>query len=182
MGLEPEDEAGTMFLRLRKAARKGTQVFSIAPYTSRGLHKMHGTLIRTAPGEEVAAIEALANDGEVALDGGGIILVGERMAAVPGALSAVASLAGTTGARLAWVPRRAGDRGALDAGCLPTILPGGRPVADAAARVDIGTVWGAQHLPDAPGRDAAGIVAALAAGELGGLVVAGVDQIGRAHV
>ena len=32
-----------------------------------------------------------------------------------------------TGARLAWVPRRAGDRGAVEAGCLPSLLPGGRP-------------------------------------------------------
>ena len=174
VGLEPEDEAGTLFLRLRKAARKGTQVFSIAPYSSRGLRKMHGTLIRTAPGAEAAAVEALANDGDVALDGGGVILVGERLASVPGALSAVAALAGTTGARLAWVPRRAGDRGALDAGCLPTLLPGGRPVADAGSRVDLGTVWGTT-LPTEAGRDADGIVAALAGGELGGLVVGGVD-------
>ena len=27
----------------------------------------------------------------------------------------------------AWVPRRAGDRGAVEAGCLPNLLPGGRP-------------------------------------------------------
>ncbi|MGA9748128.1 MAG: NADH-quinone oxidoreductase subunit G, partial [Nocardioides sp.] len=73
-GLEPEDEAGTLFLRLRKAAGKGLRVFSVAPYTSRGLAKMHGTLLRTAPGAEAAAIEALANDGDVALDGGGVLL------------------------------------------------------------------------------------------------------------
>jgi NADH-quinone oxidoreductase subunit G len=173
-GLEPEDEAGTLFLRLRKAARTGLKVWSIAPYTSRGLAKMHGTLIRTAPGDEGSALEALANDGDVALDSGGILLVGERLASVPGALSAALSLAGTTGARLAWVPRRAGDRGAVEAGCLPTVLPGGRPVDDAAARVDIGTVWGTT-IGHEPGRDAAGIVAAAAAGELGGLLVAGVD-------
>jgi NADH-quinone oxidoreductase subunit G len=174
-GLEPEDEAGTIFLRLRKAARnRGTKVFSVAPYASRGLHKMQGTLIRTAPGDEAAALEALAHDGDVALDGGGVILVGERLASVPGALSAAAALAGTTGARLAWVPRRAGDRGAVDTGCLPTVLPGGRPVADAGARVDLGTVW-ATTIPHEPGRDADAIVAALAAGELGGLLVAGVD-------
>ncbi len=173
-GLEPEDEAGTLFLRLRKAAGKGLRVFSVAPYTSRGLAKMHGTLLRTAPGAEAAAIEALANDGDVALDGGGVLLVGERLAAVPGALSAAVALAGTTGARLAWVPRRAGDRGAVDAGCLPTLLPGGRPVVDAAARVDLGTVWGTT-LGHEAGRDAAGIVAAATAGELGALVVAGVD-------
>ena len=42
-------------------------------------------------------------------------------------------LAARTGARLAWVPRRAGDRGAVEAGCLPNLLPGGRPVTDTAA-------------------------------------------------
>lgn len=35
-GFEPEDEAGTVFLRLRKASAKGTKVLAVAPYTSRG--------------------------------------------------------------------------------------------------------------------------------------------------
>jgi NADH-quinone oxidoreductase subunit G len=73
------------------------------------------------------------------------------------------------------VPRRAGDRGALETGCLPTLLPGGRPIADAAARIDAATAWGVAGLPDTPGRDADQIVAAVNAGELGGLVVGGVD-------
>ena len=104
-----------------------------------------------------------------------VVLVGERLATVPGGLTAAASLAQKTGARLAWVPRRAGDRGAIEAGCLPTLLPGGRPVADAAARVDAAASWGVDSLPEAVGRDGDAIVAALAAGELGGLVVGGVD-------
>ena len=57
-------------------------------------------------------------------------MVGERLATVPGGLSAAARLADATGARLAWVPRRAGERGALEAGALPGLLPGGRPIAD----------------------------------------------------
>jgi NADH-quinone oxidoreductase subunit G len=97
------------------------------------------------------------------------------MATVPGALSAVTHVARTTGAKLAWVPRRAGDRGAVEAGCLPGLLPGGRPVADAAARVDAAAAWGVAGLPDQPGRDADAIVAAAVSGELGGLVVGGVD-------
>jgi NADH-quinone oxidoreductase subunit G len=62
----------------------------------------------------------------------------------------------------------------VEAGCLPTLLPGGRPVQDAAARVDVGTVWGATA-PTTPGRDGNAILVAAAAGELGGLVVGGVD-------
>jgi NADH-quinone oxidoreductase subunit G len=176
IGLEPEDEAGTIFLRLRKANRASrTPIWSVGAVPTRGLAKMGGTLIPAAPGDEARVIADLAHNGDVAIDSGGVILVGERMATVPGALSAVATLAKTTGAKLAWVPRRAGDRGAVEAGCLPGLLPGGRPAADAAARVDVATAWGSAGLPEAAGRDADAIVAAVVAGELGGLVVGGVD-------
>ncbi len=176
VGLEPEDEAGAIFLRLRKAATTGrTRVLGVAPFATRGLHKMRGTLLPTAPGDEPATLDSLVEHAEHGIDATSVILVGERLATVPGALTAAATLARRTGARLAWVPRRAGDRGAVEAGCLPTLLPGGRPVADAGARVDAATAWGVGTLPETPGRDADAIVAALVAGELGGLVVGGVD-------
>jgi len=175
IGFEPEDESPIVFLRLRKASRHGTKVFSVAPFTSRGLKKMNGTLIPAAPGSETSAIEGLAHNDEVALDGGSVLLVGERMAMVPGALSAVAALAGTTGAKLAWVPRRAGDRGAVETGCLPNLLPGGRRVDDADARVDAGAAWGVSSLPDQVGRDGDAIISAAAAGELKALVIGGVE-------
>ncbi|WP_109510262.1 NADH-quinone oxidoreductase subunit G [Nocardioides speluncae] len=173
VGLEPEDEAGTIFLRLRKASRQksATQVVSLAPYTSWGLAKMNGRLIQTAPGDEAAALRKL----DVALDSNSVILVGERLATSPGAFAAATEVAKATGAKLAWVPRRAGDRGAVETGCLPNLLPGGRPVDDAAARVDAATAWGVSHLPSRPGRDGDAIIAALASGEVGGLVVAGID-------
>ena len=114
------------------------------------------------------ALEALRSPGAV-------ILAGERLAEVPGALSAVARLADTTGARLAWVPRRAGDRGAIEAGALPNLLPVGRPVTDAVARAEVARVWAVSDLPATEGRDTAGILAAAAAGELDALVIAGVD-------
>ena len=174
-GLEPEDEAATIFLRLRKASKGSTKVVALAPFTTRGLGKMKGRLVPTAPGEEAEALRALAEDATTALDSGGVILVGERLAQHHGALTAAVELARTTGARLAWVPRRAGDRGAVEAGCLPTLLPGGRPVGDASARVDAATAWGVDHLPDAPGRDGNAIIAALTDGSLGGVVVGGVD-------
>ncbi len=175
-GLEPEDEAGAIFLRLRKANQAtGLRVFSVSAVRTRGLRKMGGRLLPTLPGGEASAIAALAEDPDVALDSRGLILVGERLAAVPGALNAAATLARTTGARLAWVPRRAGDRGAVEAGCLPNLLPGGRPVADAAARVDLAAAWGVEKLVDRPGLDGAGILDALLAGDLRALVVGGVD-------
>ena len=106
-----------------------------------------------------------------------MILVGERAAEVPGLYSAVSALAARTGAVVGWVPRRAGERGALDAGAAPTLLPGGRSVADAAARAEVEAVWGLAEgtLPAAPGRDTDAILAAAGLGELAALVVGGLD-------
>jgi NADH-quinone oxidoreductase subunit G len=89
-------------------------------------------------------------------------------------LSSAAALASSTGAKLAWVPRRAGERGAIDAGALPTLLPGARPVADAVGRVEVEAVWGAA-IPAQPGRDIDAILHATAEGSLAALVVGGVD-------
>jgi NADH-quinone oxidoreductase subunit G len=186
VGFEPEDESPIVFLRLRKARRQHSlAVWSVAPFTSRGLAKLNGGLVRTAPGAEASALTALRDGGGElgeqgaacadALDTDAVILVGERLAMVPGALSAAAALADATGARLAWVPRRAGERGALEAGCLPNLLPGGRPLRDAAARVDLATAWGINTLLGGPGRDGDAMIAAAARGELRALVVGGVD-------
>ncbi|MCV7053213.1 molybdopterin-dependent oxidoreductase, partial [Mycobacterium heidelbergense] len=70
---------------------------------------------------------------------------------------------------------RAGERGALEAGALPTLLPGGRPVADDAARAQVAEAWNVDELPSATGRDADGILAAAADGSLGALLVGGVE-------
>jgi len=179
-GFEPEEEAPTVFLRLRKAVRQGgTKVFTVAPFGSRGVEKLSGQVIRTAPGSEAAVLTDLAGAGEIgaaaraALGTGSVIIVGERLATVPGALSAALRLALDTGAEIAWIPRRAGDRGAVEAGCLPNLLPGGRQVSDPAARVDLQAAWGVENLPFTTGRDLSGILAD--AGSLGALVVAGVE-------
>jgi len=195
-GLEPEEESPIVFLRLRKAARKhDTQVFAVAAFASRGLDRMNGSLLLAAPGDEPAVlarlaapdaensagdapVDALHRAAQLLLQPGAVLLVGERLAAVPGALTAAAALVAATGCKLGWVPRRAGERGALDAGALGSLLPGGRPAGDAAARVDTATVWGrttAQPaLPAQAGRDTAGILAAASAGDLA-LVVGGVE-------
>jgi NADH-quinone oxidoreductase subunit G len=179
-GFEPEDECPIVFLRLRKAARAGkTTVYSMAALASHGLAKMSGVLLPTAPGAEAAALAALVSADVPAAQAlrqpGALILVGERLAEVPGALPAAASLARETGARLAWIPRRAGERGAIEAGALPSLLPGGRPVGDANARGEVARVWGVGSLPADPGYDASEILAAAARGDLEALVVGAVD-------
>ncbi|MEU5187264.1 NADH-quinone oxidoreductase subunit G [Streptomyces klenkii] len=186
VGFEAEEEAPGVFLRLRKAWRKhGQRVFALATYASRGLEKAGGTLLPAAPGTETAWLRALA-DG-AGLDAGGqaaagalradgsVIVVGERLAGVPGALSAAVAAAGATGARLVWIPRRAGERGAIEAGALPGLLPGGRPATDPRAREETAAAWGVSGLPRSPGRDTGQIVEAAARGELGALLVGGVE-------
>jgi NADH-quinone oxidoreductase subunit G len=165
VGFEPEEESPIVFLRLRKAVRKnGAKVVTVAPFRSPGAVKLDATLIQTVPGGEA---KVLADYDRTRPPEGSLILVGERLAAVPGALSAVLALAKDTGARLAWIPRRAGERGAVDAGCLPTLLPGGRPVGDAS-----GLGWEA---PAGAGRDLTGILTAARDGELDALLVGAVD-------
>jgi NADH-quinone oxidoreductase subunit G len=181
VGFEPEDESPIVFLRLRKAFRRNkTRVFSVGAHASRGLAKMGGTLLPAVPGDEarvLSDLDASATGREIrsALGEGGVILVGERLASSPGALRAAAGLATYTGAGLAWVPRRAGERGALETGALGALLPGGRPLTDAAVRAEVARAWEVDTLSDAAPRDTAGIVTAAAAGEIDALVIGGVD-------
>ncbi|MFC3994586.1 NADH-quinone oxidoreductase subunit G [Nocardiopsis sediminis] len=179
-GFEPEDESPLVFLRLRKAVRKnGTRVHSIAAFASRGLTKTSGTLIPAAPGAEARTLDRLDEISPETLEDlradGAVILAGERLAETPGALSSVTRLADRTGAALAWVPRRAGERGAIEAGALPNLLPGGRPVADATARAEVARAWGVASLSGREGRGTDEIIAAAADGQLDALVIAGVD-------
>ncbi|WP_227982192.1 NADH-quinone oxidoreductase subunit G [Nocardia spumae] len=174
-GLEPEDECPILHLRLRKAARTaGTAIYALSAYATRGLARISGRLIPTVPGDEARLLQALAVSGAGyecppdppgldelarALRGpGAVILAGERLAALPGALSAVAALAESTGAAIAWVPRRAGERGALEAGALPHLLPGGRPIANARARQQVQRIWQVDELPLTAGRDTGAIL------------------------
>ena len=176
VGLEPEDECGAIFLRMRKATRKGKlRVASLAPMTSRGLAKLSGELLRCAPGTEVEVAAEIREGGEFAdlasrLDGG-VILVGERASRTPGLLSEVVRLAERTHCRIQWVPRRAGERGGVEAGLLPGLLPFGRALASQEARESL--AWG--EIPAQRGLDATQMLEAAADGRLKALVVGGVD-------
>jgi NADH-quinone oxidoreductase subunit G len=170
LAFEPEEESPIVFLRLNKNVKKrNLKVTSIATKQSIAMDKLNAEFIRVAPGAEGAAVAA------VALTAKSVILLGERASESAGLISAAVSLADKSGAKLAWIPRRAGERGALDAGALGTLLPGGRPVADSAARVDIAAAWGVDSLPINPGRSTSQIIASLAADELDAVVVGGVD-------
>ncbi|MFI1282921.1 NADH-quinone oxidoreductase subunit G [Streptomyces sp. NPDC020858] len=186
VGIEAEEEAPGVFLRLRKAHRKHKQqTFALAPFATRGLEKTGGTLLAAAPGTEPEWLDALASrtgleaGGTDAADAlrrpGAVIVVGERLAGVPGALTAAVRAAAATGAKLVWIPRRAGERAAIEAGALPSLLPGGRPATDPRARDEVATAWGLDELPHRYGRDTGQIVEAAATRELSALLVAGVE-------
>ena len=160
VGLDAEEEVPILHLRLRKAWRKhtaklvsvGARMGSMAEYTWRRL--------ATDPDTEAAALAALGAklgvdgfdadydapqlaDVAEAVEAAGsdaVLLVGERAGA--GALAAAGRIADHLGAKVAFVPRGAGTRGALDAGLASGLLPGGRSAADEQDRADVAAVWG----------------------------------------
>ncbi len=170
VGFEPEEESPIVFLRIHKQVRKrALKVSAIASKLSTGNVKLKANFISVAPGAEAEAIA------KVELTSNSVILVGERASESAGALSAVVALADRTGAKIAWIPRRAGERGALEAGAIGDLLPGGRPVSDPAARADVATVWGVDSVPREIGRSSDEIFAAVNDDRIHALVIGGVD-------
>jgi NADH-quinone oxidoreductase subunit G len=165
LGFEPEEESPIVFLRIYKQFRKrALTVLSDAPVASRGSVKLNAELI-----SDIKTISGLTAKS--------VILVGERLAEKAGALSSAVDLAEKSGAKLAWIPRRAGERGALAAGAIATLLPGGRPVSEASARVDVAAAWSVDSLPTNPGRSTTEILHALTVKNLDAVVVGGVDPL-----
>ena len=165
LSFEPEEESPIVFLRVYRQVRKrGLRVTSDAPLASRGSQKLNATLVRSAA--DISGLTAQS-----------VILVGERAAEVEGALSAALELAQSSGAKLAWIPRRAGERGALAAGAIGNLLPGNRPIEDSAARVDVQSAWGVNSLPTTPGRSTSEILTALNNESLDAVVIGGVDPM-----
>ena len=169
ISFEPEDESPIVFLRIYKQTHKrAIKVTSIAPFASRGTQKLNAKLIKTATGNEVAAISALSG-----LTAKSVVLVGERAAETTGALSAVIKLVNDSGSKLGWIPRRAGEKGAIAAGALPNLLPGNRPISDASARVDIATAWSIDSLPSEIGMSSTEIINS----DLQAVLIGGVDPM-----
>lgn len=169
INFEPEDESPIVFLRIYKQVyKRAIKVTSIAPYASRGSEKLKAKLIKVAAGDEVAAISSLSS-----LTNKSVVLVGERLTETVGGLSAALKLINQSGAKLGWIPRRAGECGAVAAGATPNLLPGNRPVTDATARVDIATVWGASSIPTEVGMSTTEIINS----DLQAVLIGGVDPM-----
>jgi len=172
VGFEPEEESPIVFLRINKQFRKrALKVISIGSKESIGIEKLKAEFVKVAPGQEAKAISSQN------LTDKSVILVGERASESAGVLTTVAALAQSTGAKLAWIPRRAGERGAIQAGAIGNLLPGGRPVTDSAARQEIAQLWSVSSLPSQIGRSTSEIIAAVNSDEIGALLVGGVDPL-----
>jgi len=172
VGFEPEEESPIVFLRINKQFRKrALKVISIGSKESIAVEKLKAEFIKVAPGQEAASISAQK------LTDKSVILVGERASESAGVFTAVAELAQTSGAKLAWIPRRAGERGAVQAGAIGNLLPGGRLVTDAAARQEIADAWSVNSLPSHVGRSTSEIIASVNSDQIGALLVGGVDPL-----
>jgi len=182
-GLETEEEAPILHLRLRKAVRLHRQRVVVVGPVLGSLEGVAAQWIPTEVGGEAAALAALADDEHVrrsaratseGADAGGapglVVLAGERLAQSPGALRAARDLASGLGGWFAWVPRKANARGAVDAGLLPGLLPGGRPLADPGP---VAATWG--RVPEALGLDTRGMLEAAVEGRITALYLVGVD-------
>jgi NADH-quinone oxidoreductase subunit G len=161
---EAEEESPIIFLRIRKQVQKrGLKVATVAPFLSRGAKKLGANLYHSI------------GDVDLPLSVKSLILVGERAALTPGLLTKAAELAASSGAKIAWIPRRAGERGAIEAGAIGNLLPLGRPVASATARVDVAAAWGIASLPAEQGLDTEAILCGARDGRINALLVGAVD-------
>jgi NADH-quinone oxidoreductase subunit G len=173
VGLDAEQEVPILHLRLRKAAQRGARIVVVHPRRTRLWDVAEHVLCR--PGDEARLLGGGADttiDGalEALRAGGGVVLAGER----PSAAAAAMAAAEATGARFAYVTRRAGDRSALAGGVHPRLGPGGRRVDDPAERAELESAWGPVPA-DRPGRATTEILDAAADGELDVLYLVGVD-------
>jgi NADH-quinone oxidoreductase subunit G len=183
-GLDAEQEVPILHLRLRKAARNGAKIFVLHPRQTRLYDVAEHVLCR--PGDEAwllemeggrhrpeiqAVVDALREVGDA-----GLVIAGPRLADHYLGVSAATGLAVETGARFAYVTRRANDRGALQAGVHPQILPGGRRFSLGEERTEVETLWGPIIVGD-EGRNWWGILQACAERDIDVLFLIGVDPL-----
>jgi NADH-quinone oxidoreductase subunit G len=205
VGLDSREELPILHLRVRKAVRKsGARVFVLHPRRT-ALADVAEHLF-CLPGEEATILQRLSTTRASKTGVGGVaralieageqavVLAGPRLGEIDGGVEAAAALAAKVEGRFAYLPRRAGDRGALRAGVHPGLLPGGRRIEDDADGLQkairrslqtaspepsdqgaIGGGWGS--LPSRQGLDTRGILEAASRREVDVLFLVGVDPL-----
>ncbi len=193
LGIDPKEELGCLYLRLRHAVRvDGATLIEVAP-RSTGLAGLAAHSLYPRPGETVdlvealvaattgpatgaagceasaiaAAAAALVGDVTVIMGRGSLAESADDMAAAATMLSALGSV------RFLPALRRGNIYGALDAGLAPGLLPGRVGLAAGADRV--APSW--PRIPAGAGLDARAMLAAAAAGRIDVLILLGADPL-----
>ena len=184
-GPDLKEELPVLYLRVRQAAQNGANLIVIHPRRT-GLHDVATATVAYAPGRGPEILDRLrSGTGDLAaarklLMGGGPIvgLIGRPgLTEDPMLAEAVAAFVrDLPDAKIMPLARRSNLFGALDMGLAPSLLPGRAAIASPEARSALAVEW-ATPIPEATGRDAAGIIAGLADGTLRSLFLFGADPI-----
>jgi NADH-quinone oxidoreductase subunit G len=177
-----KEEYPVLYLRVRRAAAElGANLIVVHPRRT-GLDDVATHKVRYTPGRGPDVLrELVAGDGDkeairAALNEGPVIAIVGRTGLTedPRLAEAVAAFArDLPQGKILPLARRANVMGALDMGLAPTLLPG--RVSETSAHDLLEAEWG--PLPETRGRDAAGILDGLRAGELNALIMVGTDPV-----
>src|SRR5579862_6348982 len=192
VGHDPTEQSPLVAWQIRSAIRhRGARLYIINSKSIKLLRKARG-FAEVPSGGEGTAVRWLAG-GEAQLDAGTI----ERLTSLKASLEKESNVVIVFGAELSGAAVRdlvkfgyslpgatrymalgdyANSRGAADMGLLQDMLPGFTSVTDAHAREKFGALWGAK-LPEKPGLDARGMLAAAAKGQLHALYVVGANPV-----
>ncbi len=192
VGHDPTEQSPLVAWQIRSAIRhRGARLYVINSKSIKLLRKARG-FVEVPEGREATAVRWLAG-GEAQLDAGTI----ERLTALKASLEKESNVVIVFGAELSGAAVRdlakfgytlpgaarymalgdyANSRGAADMGQLPDMLPGYAPVTDGGAREKFSALWGAK-IPEKPGMDARGMLAAAAKGQLHALYVVGANPV-----
>ncbi|HXC31118.1 MAG TPA: NADH-quinone oxidoreductase subunit NuoG [Verrucomicrobiae bacterium] len=192
VGHDPTEQSPLVAWQIRSAIRhRGARLYVINSKSIRLLRKAR-SFVEVPAGREPSAVRWLAG-GEAQLDEGTIARLGVLKAALEKEQNVVIAFgAELTGAGIRDIAKfgymlpgntryialgdYANSRGAADMGLLPDMLPGYVPLADARAREKFSALWGAK-LPEKPGLNARGMLAAAAKGDLHALYVVGANPV-----
>jgi NADH-quinone oxidoreductase subunit G len=192
LGPDLKEELPVLYLRVRDVATKrAARLLELTPIGS-GLTPYAWKSLRYKPGEQAAAVRALAGNGDpnvLGIDADELREIRDQLgrgpvAVIAGRASVAESAAFTAdalaalhqsfpAARFLVALRRGNVRGALDAGLTPGFAPGHVAFGDASEALR--QAW--PHLPDAAGLDTRGILEAAAAGKIGCLLLLGADPL-----
>jgi NADH-quinone oxidoreductase subunit G len=192
VGHDPTEQSPLVAWQIRSAIRhRGARVYIINSKSIKLLRKARG-FAEVPEGREPAAVRWLAG-GEAQLEAGAI----ERLSSLKASLEKESNVVIVFGAELTGAAIRdlvkfgstlpgqtrymalgdyANSRGAADMGLVPDMLPGYMPASDVEARKQFARLWGTK-LPDKPGMNARGMLAAADKGQLHALYVVGANPV-----